>query len=47
MPEKVGEAEDWRVLVRQRREGRLKQTKTPDAEEIIIEVSLEVKEYTG
>ncbi|KAK4297099.1 hypothetical protein Pmani_030460 [Petrolisthes manimaculis] len=38
MPEKVGEAaEDWRVLVRQRREGRLKQTKTPDAEEIIIE----------
>ncbi|XP_042211282.1 mucin-17-like isoform X2 [Homarus americanus] len=30
-------AEDWRVLVRQRREGRLKQTKTPDAEEIIIE----------
>lgn len=29
--------EDWRVLVRQRREGRLKQTKTPDSEEIIIE----------
>ena len=31
-------ADDWRVLVRQRREGRLKQTKTPDSEEIIIEV---------
>ncbi|XP_045126851.1 serine/arginine repetitive matrix protein 2-like isoform X3 [Portunus trituberculatus] len=30
-------AEDWRVLVRQRREGRLKHTKTPDSEEIIIE----------
>ncbi|XP_071538546.1 uncharacterized protein [Panulirus ornatus] len=30
-------ADDWRVLVRQRREGRLKQTKTPDSEEIIIE----------
>lgn len=30
-------AEDWRVLVRQRREGRLKQSKTPDTEEIIIE----------
>nr|XP_045614844.1 serine-rich adhesin for platelets-like isoform X2 [Procambarus clarkii] len=30
-------AEDWRVLVRQRREDRLKQTKTPDSEEIIIE----------
>ncbi|KAK8753620.1 hypothetical protein OTU49_000686 [Cherax quadricarinatus] len=29
--------EDWRVLVRQRREDRLKQTKTPDSEEIIIE----------
>lgn len=35
-------ADDWRVLVRQRREGRLKQTKTPDSEEIIIEVSVYV-----
>lgn len=30
--------EDWRVLVKQRREDRMKQTKTPDTEEIIIEV---------
>lgn len=36
----VGGAEDWRVLVRQRREDRMKQTKTPEAEEIILEVSL-------
>ena len=32
-------SEDWRELVRQRKEDRLKQTKTPDSEEILIEVS--------